>query len=386
MVDDTRERSFKREELPPGPRRAIEEPALSETLPAALRARVRKFALPGVLALAVATSTTFGALAWSGGEEQSLTAAPAPEVLPERTAVDVTRSAARPAEVTPAAEAQQPEATDMPPQQALPAAQAMVLTGFRPAPAPSSAAPKAVTPKAVTPKAAAPKVSGRMFATKAVNVRAEATISSSKIGLVQRGKSVMVTDRTRDGFTQVVRNGKTGWVSSQFLSHTAPAPAKRSVASANSSAPREVAAPTGSARVSSSEAAAPRQQAPVVAAAAAAPARVCTALPGLQSNTAALHQALCANFPAIGSFGGVRADWDVEHPSGRALDAMTTDQATGDAVANWARDNASRFGITEVIWNQRIWTTQRAGEGWRTMANRGSATANHQDHVHISVR
>lgn len=337
--------------MPPRPRRAIEGPALSAGLSAARRARVRKFALPGVLALAVATSTTFGAIAWSGGDEQALTATPAPEVS-ERTVVDVTRSAARPADAKPAAQAQQPETTGLPPRQALPAVQAMALTDFRPAQAPRSVAPK---------------VTGRMFATTAVNVRAAATTSSAKIGLVKRGKTVKVTDRTRAGFTQVVRNGKTGWVASKYL---APTPSAK-----------RVEAPVGS-----SNAAAPRQQAPAVAAAAAAPARVCAPLPGLQSNTAALHQAVCANFPAIGSFGGVRADWDTEHPSGRALDAMTTDRATGDAVANWARDNASRFGITEVIWNQRIWTTQRAGEGWRAMSNRGSATANHQDHVHISVR
>jgi hypothetical protein len=27
----------------------------------------------------------------------------------------------------------------------------------------------------------------------------------------------------------------------------------------------------------------------------------------------------------------------------------------------------------------------RAGEGWRAMPDRGSATANHYDHVHIAV-
>ena len=28
---------------------------------------------------------------------------------------------------------------------------------------------------------------------------------------------------------------------------------------------------------------------------------------------------------------------------------------------------------------------QRSGEGWRGMSDRGNATANHFDHVHISV-
>jgi hypothetical protein len=33
-----------------------------------------------------------------------------------------------------------------------------------------------------------------------------------------------------------------------------------------------------------------------------------------------------------------------------------------------------------VIWNQRINT----GSGWESMEDRGGATANHEDHVHIS--
>ena len=36
--------------------------------------------------------------------------------------------------------------------------------------------------------------------------------------------------------------------------------------------------------------------------------------------------------------------------------------------------------------SRRIWSTSRAGEGWRPMADRGSATENHRDHVHINVK
>ncbi|MEP7157788.1 MAG: SH3 domain-containing protein, partial [Chloroflexota bacterium] len=36
-------------------------------------------------------------------------------------------------------------------------------------------------------------------------------------------------------------------------------------------------------------------------------------------------------------------------------------------------------------WSQRIWSVQRSSEGWRPMADRGSTTANHYDHVHVSV-
>ncbi|MEJ2864656.1 hypothetical protein [Actinomycetospora flava] len=66
-----------------------------------------------------------------------------------------------------------------------------------------------------------------------------------------------------------------------------------------------------------------------------------------------------------------------DHPSGYALDFMTT---SGDAIADCVMDNASDLGVEYVIWNQRINT----GSGWEKMEDRGGATANHEDHVHIS--
>ncbi|MCV7097646.1 hypothetical protein H7H99_21600, partial [Mycobacterium kubicae] len=38
------------------------------------------------------------------------------------------------------------------------------------------------------------------------------------------------------------------------------------------------------------------------------------------------------------------------------------------------------LGVTYVIWQQRY----NDGNGWSTMENRGSPTANHMDHVHVS--
>jgi hypothetical protein len=38
-----------------------------------------------------------------------------------------------------------------------------------------------------------------------------------------------------------------------------------------------------------------------------------------------------------------------------------------------------------VIWSQQIWTVDRGSEGWRYMEDRGSTTANHYDHVHVTV-
>ena len=54
----------------------------------------------------------------------------------------------------------------------------------------------------------------------------------------------------------------------------------------------------------------------------------------------------------------------------------------GDAVAAYAIANAGRLNIKYVIWKPRIWLP---GSGWRGMADRGSPTQNHFDHVHISV-
>lgn len=72
-----------------------------------------------------------------------------------------------------------------------------------------------------------------------------------------------------------------------------------------------------------------------------------------------------------------------DHPLGLALDFMVS-PAQGDALAAYVQANANRLGVTYIIWRQRIWSVDRSGEGWRGMEDRGSATANHMDHVHVS--
>jgi hypothetical protein len=74
-----------------------------------------------------------------------------------------------------------------------------------------------------------------------------------------------------------------------------------------------------------------------------------------------------------------------EHPLGLAVDFMVySDKAKGDAIAAFAQANHASHSIYYIIWYQRIWNVTRAGEGWRTMSDRGSVTQNHKDHVHIS--
>lgn len=103
---------------------------------------------------------------------------------------------------------------------------------------------------------------------------------------------------------------------------------------------------------------------------------------GLQPATIAVHRAVCAEFPQITRYGGLGGG---EHVGGYALDIMVGATGLGSQIAAFCVANASELGITDVIWAQRIWTAQRASEGWRPMADRGSPTANHWDHVHVST-
>ncbi len=82
---------------------------------------------------------------------------------------------------------------------------------------------------------------------------------------------------------------------------------------------------------------------------------------------------------------GLRPSGTSDHPKGLALDFMVyKNRAQGDAIAAYCITNAKRLGIKYVIWWQAIWSPDRANEGWRPMANRGSTTANHYDHPHVS--
>ncbi len=95
---------------------------------------------------------------------------------------------------------------------------------------------------------------------------------------------------------------------------------------------------------------------------------------------------------SVKSIGGWRAGskYSGDHPAGRAIDVMIPkwkkNSALGWSIAKYFanRKNAKKYGIHYVIFRQKIWTTQNPH--WRKMANRGGATANHFDHVHISVK
>jgi hypothetical protein len=119
----------------------------------------------------------------------------------------------------------------------------------------------------------------------------------------------------------------------------------------------------------------------------AAPSQPCSGdAPGGPDNltpwTRAMRDDVSGRFPGL-TVGCYRAAEDGgEHPRGRACDFMA-DPVTGDALAAYVLASAARLHVLYVIWEQHIWSPER---GWRAMADRGSPTANHMDHVHVSVR
>lgn len=86
----------------------------------------------------------------------------------------------------------------------------------------------------------------------------------------------------------------------------------------------------------------------------------------------------------VRQIGGYRAGGG-DHSAGLAIDVMVgRNKAVGDRVARWSQANAKALNIKYVIWYQRIWFPGKSANSWRAMGDRGGATANHLDHVHIS--
>jgi len=114
---------------------------------------------------------------------------------------------------------------------------------------------------------------------------------------------------------------------------------------------------------------------------------------GLTSRMTTLRDAILERFrPFPNGIGCLRSGDPLDHGSGRACDfmesgggAMPTAErlAHGDQVAQFAINNARKYGVKYVIWKQRIYDMR--SPGWSPMSDRGSITQNHWDHVHISV-
>jgi hypothetical protein len=189
------------------------------------------------------------------------------------------------------------------------------------------------------------KVDDQLWTTEVLNLWDGPSEKAEKIGVIDSIKRVSVTGRQQAGRTQIVIDGQSRWVTSDYLAADKPKPE-----------------PKG----------------PSLGGQCANGSTIDAGRPSLYE----IHDVVCANWPQITSYGTWRGDGD--HGEGRAIDIMTSG-ATGWAVANFLRANYSAFDIEYIIFAQNIWSVERAGEGWRGMSDRGSTTANHYDHVHVTV-
>ncbi|SDK16891.1 coiled-coil domain-containing protein [Nonomuraea jiangxiensis] len=114
---------------------------------------------------------------------------------------------------------------------------------------------------------------------------------------------------------------------------------------------------------------------------------------GLTPRMISVRAEIMQNFPMKYGVGCLRPGDPGEHGKGRACDFMMSRGGTmasgddgdrGDALAEWIIRNGSRLGVMYIIWKQRYYDI-RSGGGWDPMSDRGGVTANHYDHVHVSV-
>jgi hypothetical protein len=221
----------------------------------------------------------------------------------------------------------------------------------RPTPRPttkSAARPAKKARPSADDLAAHPKVSSTVWATDQLNIRTDPAKKSDVVTEVAPGTKLSATSTVRGGFRLVVFKGKGRWVSADYVSRQKPDPATTGGVS------RAVCG-RGSAMEK-----------------------------GLTPDAVLVHRTVCARYPQVSSFGGLRGGGGF-HGTGQAVDCMISDSKVGWEVARWVRAHARELGVSEVIYSQRIWTVQRGSEGWRSMSDRGSRTANHYDHVHVSV-
>ena len=172
---------------------------------------------------------------------------------------------------------------------------------------------------------------------------------ATQAGEIEAGEVVYSTGRTESGRDEIIVDGDVAWVTTGHLADEKPEA-------------------TGSAAGVSGEACGDS-----------------SVESGLAPDAITVYRAVCNAFPEVASMTVGGYDAHGEHSSGQALDFMLSDKALGDSIAAYLQQHAAELTLYDIIWYQRIWTPVRASEGWRSMEDRGSATANHYDHVHVST-
>ena len=118
-------------------------------------------------------------------------------------------------------------------------------------------------------------------------------------------------------------------------------------------------------------------------------AKISNSAGAINPRAQAAADAVVSNVPGAASItlGGTRASAADPggHPSGLAVDYMVmANGALGDAIVAYHVAHWNELGVEYLIWKQRMMSSP--GGGWKPMENRGSATANHMDHVHVNYR
>ena len=188
-----------------------------------------------------------------------------------------------------------------------------------------------------------------LFMTTALNVWSGPGEQFTLLDVLPTGTKVPVTGNVEGQFAEISYAGVSRWVTAAYLVDEKPQPEQEAATGVT-----DAACASGSSVES-----------------------------GLTPDAVLVHRGVCANFPEVTSYGGLGGDGD--HAAGLALDIMISSQSSGDAIAEWVRANSAALGVSEVLWAQQIWTVQRSSEGWRYVEDRGSVTANHYDHVHVTV-
>lgn len=220
--------------------------------------------------------------------------------------------------------------------------------------APATEAPASAAPVAAAWSTQFGTVAGKKYAQSATSVKAQPSEDAADLSKLDSGATIDVTDIVTDGWRQVVVEKKVGWVADDVLGSAAPKP--KATAGATTSSGKVDPNATG-------------YSGPSVL--------------GLKPKAMVVYNAVMANFK-VPSVGGWRSSSLSSHQCGLAIDFMTyTDYGLGDSIADYVIANASSFGVTHIIFKQRIWTPYRPY--WRPMADRGGVTANHFDHVHVAL-
>jgi Bacterial SH3 domain len=211
------------------------------------------------------------------------------------------------------------------------------------------------TDRTLQPVTLEPQAVRHVWSTAPLNVWAGPREQGPNFRVLDSGSKVAVTGQRVGNWAEVLVEGRrVRWVNATYLANHKPRPETAASSGATTSGVSTAPCPDGSATES-----------------------------GLVPNAVTLYRAVCNAFPQLTTYGGY--DPHGEHADGHAIDFMISDSATGQAVADWVRANASSLHVYDVIWSQHIWTPERAAEGWRYMSDRGSPTANHYDHVHVAV-